>query len=159
MTDKPTRELSRRDAIKIIAAAAGAAVLANIPAEWVKPDLEVGAIPAHAQTSGRAIAAGASDPDANFCFPLISTAAIIPPEAGIVLRYVITPSPGITILVPASLTGTIPTDGAGSVSLAIEVDTSSFNVGDTVTVTWSFDNPADGTDSDAQVFTSGGSGC
>ena len=75
------------------------------------------------------------------------------------MRYTITASPGITILVPAALTGTVPTDAAGGVSLSVEVDTSAFNVGDIVAVTWSFDNPADGAGSDVQSFTSGGSGC
>ena len=45
------KKLTRRDAIKLIGAAAGASVLANIPAKWSKPSLAGGIIPAHAQTS------------------------------------------------------------------------------------------------------------
>ena len=45
------KKLTRRDAIKLIGAAAGASVLANIPAKWSKPSLAGGLIPAHAQTS------------------------------------------------------------------------------------------------------------
>ena len=44
-------KLSRREAIKILGAAAGASVLANIPAKWSTPQLTKGVLPAHAQTS------------------------------------------------------------------------------------------------------------
>ena len=46
------KKLSRRDAIKLIGATAGASALANIPSKWSKPTLAGGMIPAHAQTSG-----------------------------------------------------------------------------------------------------------
>ena len=49
MTNKT--KLNRRDAIKVLGAA-GASVLANIPAKWSKPELAGGNLPAHAQTSG-----------------------------------------------------------------------------------------------------------
>ncbi|MCL4528127.1 MAG: Hint domain-containing protein [Chloroflexi bacterium] len=51
MTQQP-KKLSRRDALKIIGAAAGATVLANLPSKWSKPELAAGVLPAHAQTSG-----------------------------------------------------------------------------------------------------------
>ena len=51
MTQQP-KKLSRRDALKIIGVAAGAAVLANLPSKWSKPELATGVLPAHAQTSG-----------------------------------------------------------------------------------------------------------
>jgi hypothetical protein len=51
MTDRPTRELSRRDALKLFGAAAGATVLANLPSKWSTPALTAGVLPAHAQTS------------------------------------------------------------------------------------------------------------
>jgi len=52
MTTKPTKKkLNRRDAIKLIGAAAGASALANLPAKWSKPFLTGGVLPAHAQTS------------------------------------------------------------------------------------------------------------
>ncbi len=44
-----TRELSRRDALKALAAATGAVALSSIPNKWVTPLVEVGALPAHAQ--------------------------------------------------------------------------------------------------------------
>ena len=161
MANKTHINISRRDAMKILAAAAGATALANLPGKWTAPDLEVGVLPAHAQTSGGlyTLAAGQSDPNANFCFSLVSTAIISPVAAGIPLHYVITLSPGLAITAPAASTGTVPTDGSGAASLSIDVDTNTFNVGSTVSVTWSFENPSDGTNSETQVFTSAGSGC
>ena len=50
MTEQ-NKKLSRRDAIKLIGAAAGAAALANLPSKWSKPEVINGVLPAHAQTS------------------------------------------------------------------------------------------------------------
>jgi len=44
-------KLTRRDALKILGAAAGASVLANLPSKWSTPELTSGVLPAHAQTS------------------------------------------------------------------------------------------------------------
>ena len=49
------KNLSRRDALKLLGAAAGATVLANLPAKWSKPSLASGVLPAHAQTSCSAL--------------------------------------------------------------------------------------------------------
>ncbi len=46
-----TQKLSRRDAIKLLGAAAGATLLANLPSKWRTPELASGVLPAHAQTS------------------------------------------------------------------------------------------------------------
>ena len=51
MTEETKKNLSRRDALKILGAAAGATVLANLPAKWNTPELAAGVLPAHAQTS------------------------------------------------------------------------------------------------------------
>jgi hypothetical protein len=48
MTEK---KLSRRDAMKILGAAIGAAALANLPSKWDKPELAQGVLPAHARQS------------------------------------------------------------------------------------------------------------
>lgn len=45
------KTLSRRDAIKLLGAATGATLLANLPSKWSKPELVSGVLPAHAQTS------------------------------------------------------------------------------------------------------------
>jgi len=51
MDNKSSKNLSRRDALKILAAAAGAVTLANLPSKWNTPELTAGVLPAHAQTS------------------------------------------------------------------------------------------------------------
>lgn len=48
-TDKPV--LTRRDALKTLAALTGAATLASIPGRWETPVVQVGALPAHAACS------------------------------------------------------------------------------------------------------------
>jgi len=48
---KEQTKLSRREAIKILGAATGASLLANIPAKWSKPELTGSNLPAFAQTS------------------------------------------------------------------------------------------------------------
>jgi hypothetical protein len=169
MSDKPSKEVSRRDAMKILAAVAGAAALANLPSKWSTPELATGVLPAHAQTSNPltvyTLAAAPNDPQANFCQELPSIARITPIAAGIMLNYVITTNsaplavgPGIIITSPP-LTGTVPTDAFGEAQLTIIVDQFSFLADDTITVTWSFANASDGTNNGSQVFTSIGSGC
>lgn len=48
MTEK---KLSRRDALKILGTAVGAAALATLPSKWSKPELLSGVLPAHARQS------------------------------------------------------------------------------------------------------------
>ena len=45
------KKLNRRDAIKLLGAATGASVLANLPAKWSKPSVQSGVLPVHAQSS------------------------------------------------------------------------------------------------------------
>jgi hypothetical protein len=48
---KTTPKLTRRDALKVLGAAAGASALANLPSKWRTPVLTAGVLPAHAQSS------------------------------------------------------------------------------------------------------------
>ncbi len=48
----PQSPLSRRQLLKLLAAAAGTAILLSVPTKWKTPVVEVGMLPAHAQTSG-----------------------------------------------------------------------------------------------------------
>ena len=50
MTEQ-NKKFSRRDAIKLLGAAAGAAALANLPSKWSKPEVISGVLPAHAQST------------------------------------------------------------------------------------------------------------
>jgi|GEM_PF-1590369 hypothetical protein len=164
MTQTQPKKISRRDALKILTAAAGATALANLPAKWSKPGLEVGVLPAHAQTSvGHVLldpppAELLDSPDACFDGQNVGlTTVISPPTAGILLRYVLTytvttPDPEGSITAPVPPTGTLPTNASGQVSLTVTVtpDDSSMGTIGTLTVVWSFVNPADGANTVSQ---------
>jgi len=155
MSKSGQKKLSRRDAMKILAAAVGAATVANLPPEWSEPGLEVGVLPAHAQTSTSLLAG--PDTDTGECHSdVTSTVAITPPLANIPMHYEITTTGGVSVPVPASLTGTVLTNTSGVASL--DITANSIYLG-TVTVTWSFENPADGTGSDSQVFSAPDAPC
>ncbi len=166
MTNPTNKKLSRRDAMKILAAAAGATVLANLPSQWSKPGLEAGVLPVHAQTSMTPEPTRPLEPHtlpadgsqtASFCqsTDLISSVAISPADAGIALNYSIsTTGGGVTITAPAALTGTIITDSSGTASLTI---TAVDGVGDgVIIVVWSFASSSDGTGTSSQRIESGG---
>jgi len=154
MAKRGQTKISRRDAIKILAAAVGAATVANLPPEWSQPDLEIGALPAHAATSTTLLAG--PDTDTGECHSdVISTVIISPVQANIPMHYEIV-SVGPTVTIPASSTGTELTNASGVASLSMHID--SIYLG-TVTVTWSFENPADGSGSDSQVFSAPDAPC
>jgi hypothetical protein len=48
MTEK---KISRRDAMKLLGAAIGAAALSTLPSKWSTPELAAGVLPAHARQS------------------------------------------------------------------------------------------------------------
>ncbi len=50
-SNKERQLLSRRDALKALAAAGGAVALSMLPNKWEKPAVKVGTLPAFAQTS------------------------------------------------------------------------------------------------------------
>lgn len=162
MDNKPSKEISRRDAMKILAAVAGAAALANIPDKWSKPGMGFGVLPAHAQTSTvlHTLAAGSDAPiDINVEQPPITvntTVTITPPTPGIILRYSVVLGGDLSgmegIDSPVPPTGTTPTDGSGMATLPVTYS----NVwnGVNIAVTWSFENPTDGTNTDDQIFSS-----
>jgi hypothetical protein len=153
MNDKPQLKVSRRDAVKILAAAVGATALSNLPGKWTKPSLNVGILPAHALTSGHTLTVGADQID-NFCLStaLVSTVTISPADPGILMKYTIIPDPSITISSPPSLTGTALTNSSGVASLTFTAATSAAHAV-TVGVEWEFANASDGTGNGTQLFT------
>jgi hypothetical protein len=158
MTDNSAKKISRRDAIKVLAAAAGAATLANIPSKWSKPGLAVGVLPAHAATSSLHTLAVEADkgPDGiNICFPddITSSVTISPANPGISMSYSILASSEITIHSPSPLTGAAATDATGKATLVINAETTG---GGTIAVTWSFTNAGDGSGSGTQTISAGG---
>jgi hypothetical protein len=162
MTPTPPGKISRRDALKILTAAAGAAALANLPPKWSKPGVEVGVLPAHAQTSIGHVLQDPPPPELldspDACYDgqnVGLTAVISPPTAGILLQYTLTynvTGPGGSITSPVSLTGTLSTNVSGQVNLVVTVtpDSPFFGTEGTLTVVWSFVNPGDGTNTVSQ---------
>jgi hypothetical protein len=51
MNSQPKKTLSRREALKALAAVSGVAVLSSVKNEWETPLVQVGVLPAHAQAS------------------------------------------------------------------------------------------------------------
>lgn len=161
----PTSKLSRRDALKILMAATGAAGLSNLPATWSRPELQVGVLPAHAQTSTFHILSAPStpeevDPSRSYCWDGILvrfTASLTPPTPGIPLQYAltytVTGAPG-SITSPSPTTNVITTNGSGqaSVDVVVQPDSPFFGTTGTLTVVWSFTNPADGANTISQSY-------
>jgi hypothetical protein len=149
MTDKTAKELSRRDALKLLGAAAGATVLANLPSKWSTPELTAGVLPAHAQTSAvlhsvvcdlEQLFGSADDP-----FWLIeSRANIMPPAENIPMHYVIALD-NLTFNPAHPGFGNVATDVTGFVSTGqFRVLRTDPTVLATATITWTFVDPADG---------------
>lgn len=156
MEDNTQKKISRRDAMKLLAAAVGAATVVNLPPGWSKPGLETGVLPAHAQTSilhSLTCDAG-SVLDVNVegdPITVTSGVTIAPPTQGILMRYTIVPSTSFgSISSPVPLSGTSPTNPSGYAT--IDVTYVDFDFGDSFTVTWSFENASDGTGTCQQIF-------
>jgi hypothetical protein len=153
MTEK---KISRRDAMKILGAAIGGAALSTLPPQWSKPALAASQLPEHARQSAYGaynIVADADVINGLGCSnsQMTSTATVTPHTAEFLLRYDIAGS-------DASVTFTTPTPGTVlTVNGVATVTVQGFSTGSgTLTVTWSFANPADGTASASQAFTNGG---
>ncbi len=159
---KSSKRLTRRDAMKVAAAALGAAALSNLPSQWSKPELAAGVLPAHAQTSVSPLVLTTPAPplflpSGSPCWdgqPVRFFAAVDPATAGIELQYTLSyvGAPSGTITSPASLTGTLTTDVNGEVSIDVTVtpDSPLFGTIGVLSVVWSFVDPANGTDTITQ---------
>ena len=146
MTDQ--KKITRREAIKILGATAGASLLANIPTKWSTPELTGGALPAHAQTStsfsilcaDNVFLGDSSGPLAFSTNPVTSNVSISPATDGVLLNFSVAIS-NATLNTASS--GQVSTSGGGQASTDIDHSTPS-NSG-YVDVTWSLA-------SDASVF-------
>jgi len=151
------KKITRREAIKVLGAAAGASLLANIPAKWSKPELTGGALPAHAQTS-IVYTLLCDDPVQLELEPdsdsYLSGVTVNPvPNPSINMRWTLT-------LINVTLdngadptTGLVPTDGSGYASI-LTPPVTVVNAAQTsgVTVTWSFENLPNNSDTCDQTF-------
>lgn len=148
-------KISRRDALKIIAAATGAAALSNIPSRWLSPKLAAGTLPAHAATSTllELVCDADQDIDSNLSqdpITVTSGATTVPATAGITLRYAVSLLGQGGILLAPPPTGTVVTDGSGYAS--VDVTYQDMWSGESIHVVWSFENPSDGSGSCQQIF-------
>lgn len=115
--------LSRRRLLKAIAATGGAVAASTLlPGEWIKPVVEAGVLPVHAQVSGVAYTiVGVTDPAAGpqgFCgLPqpfLVVSATISPtPPVGSIVSFTITTDCTL-VSVPPPLSGSALTDASGT---------------------------------------------
>ncbi len=152
MTNSPSRKLSRRDALKLLGAGAGASILANLPTKWTKPELVAGVLPAHAQTSGLSLLCAALEFATDGALDAIGRVSVAPALQNILLNYVITTASNVDfgIATPAS---PVPTDATGQATVTFPVTFigPSIPPTPTVTVTWSFANPLNGSGSCSQT--------
>ena len=141
------KKLSRRDAIKLLGAATGATLLANLPSKWKTPELASGVLPAHAQTSilyslicdpdGQGVPQdGGPDPF------VVAISPNIPNGATVTLRWNASGTDGETFL--QGSTGTVDITGPANVAILDLMVINSNTGGGLVTVVWSFENPANG---------------
>jgi hypothetical protein len=139
-------KLSRRDAMKLLGAAVGAAALSTLPSKWNTPELAAGVLPAHARQSGAIIVGthtfAAATHAGNGTHPNASAGsfpAITPNDPDISRSFSISTTGSLTIT--SALTGFIvpPTDPP-----SILIDYTGAVAGDTIVVTWTFTNASDG---------------
>jgi len=126
MTNK--NKLSRREAIKLLGAAAGASVLANLPSKWSRPAVSSGAPPAFAQTSELTVFAPCAfynnipiNQPINACAHVIFTATANP---NVNVNYNLASSANLLVntpVIPNFPSGTVMSNTLGAVSLVTEV--------------------------------------
>lgn len=155
MNKQKSKKISRRDAIKVLAAATGATFLANIPGKWGKPELASGVLPAHAQTSilhtlTCDLNQTVNEPDSD---QYTTGVTIAPPTPGIVMAWTMALNNVSLDNVGDATSGTAVTNGVGYASVQTPpVTIIDINQDASVIVTWSFQFPANGTGSCDQAF-------
>jgi hypothetical protein len=163
MSEIQDKKISRRDAIKLLGAVAGASVLANLPSRWSKPEMTSGVLPAHAQTSkfdainscNLVVSGGGTD----YAFGY-SDVYVLSGQPGISMHYKleIIPTAGTASLgYPANegdVLSVAPPPGQAEVSFLIQASTYNINGKSTGTfkITWTFTNPSVGIGSCVQSF-------
>jgi hypothetical protein len=155
------KKLSRRDAIKLLGAVTGATVLANLPSKWKTPEMVSGVLPVHAQTSNpnNPILHTLNCGNNLQIFPFMGTintstsVTINPADSGIPMVFSIAFLFGASFVNFGSPQGGVVATVNGVASHV----TTPINVpvlGSGIQVTWSFQNPADGTGTCTQTITS-----
>lgn len=174
MNPKSSKKISRRDAIKLLGAAAGASVLANLPTKWKTPQIASGVLPAHAQTSS---SLGLTITSCNLTVDLSTGAWSSAPQVGpmpipavvIPMRFTITfvnthfvgggvgpqnPNPYVGLWNLDTTTGTIAfvNNLNGALTNAGNMAIDAGAISGSVTILWEFVDPAHGSGSCSQTF-------
>src|SRR5688500_16715747 len=108
---KEEKKISRRDALKLLGAAVGAAMMANLPRKWMKPESVAGVLPVHAQTSLLNTPTSTATPSATATNdPLIPTnTSTATPTDTLTPTSSPTPTDTLTLTSTATLTPILPT--------------------------------------------------
>ncbi len=126
MTDQKEtgKKISRRDALKLIGAAIGAATMANLPGKWIKPEAIAGVLPVHAQTSlldtptstATPTVTATDNPLTPTNTPTITSSPTdtLTPTITSSPTNTLTPTPTLTLLLPTVLTTSITDQGASN---------------------------------------------
>ena len=162
--DKQNKKLSRRDAIKLLGAAAGAAALANLPSKWSKPEVVSGVLPAHAQTSSLGLQILSCTFVGNYFAPWSSSLTVGPlpiPNIPIEMKYTLTfvdthfqsssdpqsPNPYVGTWPLDTATGTVLNFNSSNALLPGPMAPDSGASDGIVTIHWEFLNPSHGSGS------------
>ena len=119
-----TQNISRRQALKaILAAAGGLSAAAFIPSRWLKPLVSVGVLPAHAATSAHKIAGQSSSPGSIivYVYNPVGVVSVLGTGfgAGVLPVPLGAPVPGVwvTLVNAVTVPQYIPTSTLGGVSI------------------------------------------
>jgi hypothetical protein len=150
------QSISRRELLKVMTALGGSVAASSIiPARWVKPALESGVLPAHAQSTLRCLPPyeivecdlQASAPPNAASVSLVSHAWISPPCPGIelVLQVVIREVVPVKPELPnPEVTFKTDSEGKATANFILNINSTAPEVDFFVHVVWSFFNPSDG---------------
>lgn len=139
MNKQPIKKLNRRDAIKLLGAVTGAAILANLPTKWKTPEIANGVLPAHAQTSGLTILSCSQINQIPSCPSVDNVSLIFSVQLSanipdIMMNYLIT-KVGTPFSPFDPMIGTVLSSG-GIAQVAVNTGTGNTNPLTTVTAEW-----------------------
>lgn len=144
MKNQPNK-LSRRETMKVLGAAAGASLLANLPSKWSTPEVTGGALPAHAQASSLYSFTSCDQKyptgPTNMTGSLYSF--ITPATAGINIQAAIQSNSNVTVNVdPTNVYQTDNNGRAAITSFDFDLPAIAFEI----VIRWTFVDPTDGND-------------
>jgi len=131
------KNLSRREALKVLGTALGGSALASLPPAWSKPAMVRGSLPIHAQTSG--CARGFFDAELWNSLSELSLTTHGNAPANSTINFTVTVTGFGKFGDDQSFVGSLSTDGFGDGETGNLGDPNSFVPGDTVLSVFSWD--------------------